>query len=55
MGIKAFGPASIGNLAVGFDILGLCLDKPGDEVIVHKNTSGEVRITEMTGHKGRLP
>jgi homoserine kinase len=54
-GIKAFGPASIGNLAVGFDILGLCLERPGDEVIVRKSTTPGVRITHITGHKGRLP
>jgi homoserine kinase len=54
-GIKAFGPASIGNLAVGFDILGLCLDKPGDEVIARKSTEPGVRITKITGHQGRLP
>jgi homoserine kinase len=54
-GIKAFGPASIGNVAVGFDILGLCLDKPGDEVIARKSTQPGVRITKITGHHGRLP
>jgi homoserine kinase len=54
-GIKAFGPASIGNLAVGFDILGLCLDKPGDEVVIRKCNEPGVRITKITGHKGRLP
>lgn len=55
MGIKAFGPASIGNLAVGFDILGLCLEHPGDEVILRKSTQPGLRITTITGHKGRLP
>ena len=29
---KAFAPGSIGNLACGFDVLGLALDGPGDEV-----------------------
>jgi homoserine kinase len=54
-GIKAFGPASIGNLGVGFDILGLCLTAPGDEVIVRKSDQAGVRITKITGHQGRLP
>jgi homoserine kinase len=54
-GIKAFGPASIGNLAVGFDILGLCLTAPGDEVIARKSSQPGVKISKITGHQGRLP
>ena len=54
-GIKAFAPASIGNVAVGFDILGLCLDKPGDEVIASKRNTPGLRITKITGHHGKLP
>ena len=54
-GIKAFGPASIGNLGVGFDILGLCLEHPGDEVIARKSATPGVSITRITGHQGRLP
>lgn len=54
MGIKAFAPASIGNIGIGFDILGLCLEKPGDEVIAKKSNTPGLRITAITGHKGRL-
>ena len=54
-GIKAFAPASIGNLGVGFDIMGLALEYPGDEVIARKSQQKGVRITKMTGHQGKLP
>lgn len=54
MGIKAFAPASIGNVGVGFDIMGLCLERPGDEVIARKSETPGLRITKITGHGGRL-
>lgn len=54
-GIKAFAPASIGNIGVGFDIMGLALEYPGDEVIARKSNQNGVRITKMTGHHGKLP
>ncbi|MBK7939985.1 MAG: homoserine kinase [Lewinellaceae bacterium] len=55
MGIKAFAPASIGNIGVGFDILGLALERPGDEVIARKSDTPGLRITKITGHQGKLP
>jgi homoserine kinase len=54
-GIKVFAPASIGNLGIGFDIIGLALEKPGDEVIARKSNTPGVRITKITGHGGKLP
>ena len=32
-GVKVFAPASVANVACGFDILGFALNEPGDEVI----------------------
>ena len=32
--IKVFCPGSVANISCGFDILGLCLDNVGDEIIV---------------------
>lgn len=55
MGIKVFAPASIGNVGVGFDVLGLALERPGDEVIARKSTAPGLRITKITGHGGKLP
>jgi homoserine kinase len=47
--IKLFCPASIANLSCGFDVLGLCLDTIGDEMIIHKTAEKGIRITKITG------
>ena len=53
--IKVFASASVGNMSVGFDVLGCALNKPGD-IIEMKMTEGkEIRITEITGDNGKLP
>lgn len=54
-GIKAFAPASVGNIGIGFDILGLALERPGDEVIATKSNIPGVRISKITGAGGKLP
>lgn len=55
MGVKVFAPASVANLAVGYDTLGLCLEGPGDEVIADWTDEPGVVISEITGAKGQLP
>ena len=47
MGIKAFAPATVGNIGVGFDIMGLALERPGDEVIARKSDTPGLRITKI--------
>lgn len=47
--IKIFAPATIANLNCGFDVLGLCLDGIGDEMIFRKSTEKGLRITKITG------
>lgn len=47
--IRIFCPATIANLSCGFDVLGLCLDNVGDEMIIHKTNERGVRITKITG------
>ncbi len=54
-GIKVFAPASVGNAAVGFDIMGFALEKPGDEIIARFSDRPGLRITKITGAKGKLP
>ena len=54
-GIKVFAPASVGNCIVGFDTLGLALQHPGDEIIAKKTDRKGLRITKITGAKGKLP
>ncbi len=55
MGVRVFAPASVANLAVGYDTLGLCLEGPGDEVAADFVDVPGVRIAEITGAKGKLP
>lgn len=53
--IKVFAPATVANVACGFDVLGFAVDSPGDEVILRKTNSDSVVIKEITGDEGRLP
>ena len=47
--IKIFCPATIANLNCGFDILGLCLETIGDEMIIRKSTEKGIKITKIVG------
>jgi len=47
--IKVFCPATIANLSCGFDVLGLCLDNVGDEMVIHKSETPGIRIIKITG------
>jgi homoserine kinase len=47
--IKIFCPATIANLSCGFDVLGLCLDNVGDEMVVRKSAQKGIRITKIVG------
>jgi len=51
-GIKVFAPASVANVAVGYDILGFALDAPGDEIVVNFANHKGVKISKITGGKG---
>lgn len=52
---EAFAPATIANLGVGFDILGLALHAPGDTVIARRRAESGLIITKITGDQGKLP
>ena len=47
--IKIFCPATVANLSCGFDVLGLCLEGIGDEMIIRKSDQKGLRITKITG------
>ena len=47
--IKIFCPASISNLSCGFDVMGLCLEAVGDEMIIRKSNQKGIRITKIVG------
>ena len=52
---RAFAPASVGNVAVGFDLLGHALDGIGDTVTVRRIERGVVRIAAIHGSDRELP
>lgn len=52
---KAFAPASIGNVAVGFDILGQSFEGPGDTATVTLLDTPVVRIAAIRGGVQGLP
>jgi len=47
--LKIFSPASIANVSCGFDVLGLCLDSIGDEMIFRKSSEKGIKITKIDG------
>ena len=53
--IKIFAPATVANVAAGFDVLGFALEKPGDTVELFRRNDREVRIRSITGDGGKLP
>ncbi|MCD4685815.1 MAG: homoserine kinase, partial [Anaerolineae bacterium] len=48
-------PASMGNVGVAFDIMGLAFKKPGDTVCVELSDIPGVEIVAIEGDNGRLP
>jgi homoserine kinase len=53
--IKAFAPATVANVACGFDIFGFAIEEPGDIVEVRRRDEPGIVITDITGDEGRLP
>jgi homoserine kinase len=51
----ASAPASVGNVAVGFDILGHTIEGPADRVTVRRLEAPEVRIRSISGVVSDLP
>jgi len=52
--VTAFAPATVSNVACGFDVLGFAIHEPGDAVTVRWSDAG-VRIDEIVNDGGRLP
>jgi len=53
--IRVYAPATVANVACGFDIFGFAVNHPGDEVVLVKKLSPGIEIVEITGDEGRLP
>lgn len=52
--VTAFAPATVSNVACGFDVLGFPMEEPGDFVTARLTASG-VTIDDIVGDQGRLP
>ncbi|MEN5208287.1 homoserine kinase [Stenotrophomonas terrae] len=52
---RAFSPASVANVAVGFDLLGYAVPDVGDTVTVRRIDAPEVRIAAIRGAAVELP
>ena len=46
-GLKVFAPASVANVAVGYDILGFAVNDIGDEVIVREGNTPGLKISSI--------
>lgn len=53
--IRVFAPATVANVACGFDVLGFAIDKPGDELIMEITAEKGVVIADIEGDGGVLP
>ncbi|MCY4573168.1 MAG: homoserine kinase [Gemmatimonadetes bacterium] len=53
--VRVFAPASVSNLGCGFDIFGLALERPGDEVVVRAAGGSGIVSVSVSGDDGRVP
>jgi len=53
--VKVFAPATVANLCSGYDLLGLAIDSPGDEVVLTAKNQAGLKITKIEGDDGKLP
>jgi homoserine kinase len=47
--IKIFSPATVANVACGFDVLGFCLDSVGDDMVIRKVDKKGIHISRIEG------
>jgi homoserine kinase len=52
---EAYAPATVANLGVGFDIMGMALQEPGDKVEVEVKNAPGIEIVDIEGDTGQLP
>ncbi|UCH64684.1 MAG: homoserine kinase [Ignavibacterium sp.] len=53
--VSVFAPATVSNVACGFDIMGFAVNEPGDITTVRKIETPGVFIKNIIGDEGRLP
>lgn len=53
--VSAFAPATVSNVACGFDTFGFAIEGPGDVVRALKASEKGIKITKISGDENRLP
>ena len=53
--LRVFAPATVANVACGFDIFGFAIETRGDEIIVRLKSRPGVTLAKVTGDHGVLP
>ena len=53
--ISVFAPATVANVASGFDVLGFALETPGDSVTLTRVPGTRVTVVSIEGDGGKLP
>jgi homoserine kinase len=53
--IEVFAPATVANVASGFDVLGFALERPGDTVALRRIKEKRVDVLAVEGDGGQLP
>lgn len=47
--VKVFSPATVANISCGFDVLGLAINEPNDEILIYKSNIPGIRINKIYG------
>lgn len=55
MSVRVFCSATVANIACGFDVLGLAVEEPGDEIEASISPVNGVRLVHIDGDHGQLP
>ena len=53
--VRVFAPATVANVAIGYDILGFAIEQPGDELIARFTSEPGLSISKIHGTKKQLP
>jgi homoserine kinase len=53
--VRVFAPATVANVACGYDVLGFAIEAPGDEIVARFSDQPGLRIAAITGDDGKLP
>lgn len=53
--VTVFAPATVANVACGFDVMGFAINQPGDLVTARRKTTPGLVIERISGDNGKLP